>query len=259
LDAATGKALHVFKGAADGCIGGGTWTSPTIDEAAGTIYAATGTKDGCYIYEQYAMSLLELRASDLSVIQYWQVPKRERVKDGDFGATPTLFTTSTGVPMVGMDNKNGLYYAFKRGDLSHPVWQTRLATRMGTISSSAWDGHRLYVGARRFTANGVNCLESVVALDPDTGKIIWRHCQPSEGLIGAISAVPGLVIFGEAGEVVILDATSGQSLFTYIGKRKKGVISLFRGWASVSHGALYIGGTDGNLYAFGLPTSAGTH
>ncbi len=249
LDAATGNVQHVFKGAADGCIGGGTWTSPTIDEAAGIVYVATGTKDGCYIYEKYAMSLLELRAADLSVIQYWQVPKRERVKDGDFGATPTLFTTSTGVPMVGMDNKNGIYYAFKRGDLSHPVWQTRLATSAGTISSSAWDGHRLYVGARRFKTNGVNCLESVIALDPGTGNIIWRHCFQRRALIGAIVAVPGLVVLGQAGYVLVLDATSGQTLFSY-GHDTPDNYSLFRGWASISHGVLYIGGTDGKLYAF---------
>jgi outer membrane protein assembly factor BamB len=117
----------------------------------------------------------------------------------------------------------------------------------------------LYVGARATVVNGVWCPESVLALDPDNGAIIWRHCQPSEGLLGAIVAVPGLVIYGQVESVDVLDATSGQPLFIYVGKKKKGVVSLFRGWASVSHGVIYIGGTDGNLYAFALPSSTGAH
>ena len=65
--------------------------------------------------------------------------------DGDFGATPTLFTASIdGKPtkLVGAVNKNGIYYAFRRGDVAAgPVWKTTpLSIYPVTIASSAWDG-----------------------------------------------------------------------------------------------------------------------
>ena len=254
LDPATGTIQHVFNTVPEGCIGGGVWSSPVIDEAAGTVYISTGTKGPCptpqlAALDIHSLAVLELRASDLSLLHSWQLPKSERVHDGDFGATPTLFTTSTGVPMVGVANKNGKYYAFKRDDLSAPVWRAVLSTGHGVISSSAWDGHWLYVGARTMKVNGALCPESVVALDPDTGAIMWRHCMQRRALIGAIVAVPGLVVYGQAGYVMVLDATSGQPLFSY-GHDTPDNFSLFRGWASISHGVLYIGGTDGQLYAF---------
>ena len=257
LDPVTGTIQHVFNTIPNGCLGGGVWSSPTIDEAAGTVYIAVGNKGPCPTPQLadrdiYSQALLELRASDLSLLQSWQLPKSERIHDPDFGATPTLFTTSTGVPMVGVANKNGMYYAFKRDDLSAPVWRAALSTGHlghGVISSSAWDGHNLYVGARTVKVNGVLCPESVVALDPDTGAIIWRHCMKRRALIGAIVAVPGLVVLGQAGYVMVLDATSGQMLFSY-GQDTPDNYALFRGWASISQGVLYIGGTDGKLYAF---------
>ncbi len=246
LDPATGTIQYAFNTVPNGCRGGGVWSSPTIDEAAGTVYISTGTKGPCATPELanldiHSLAILELRASDLSLLQSWQLPKSERIHDGDFGSTPTLFTTSTGVLMVGLTNKNGA-----------PVWRAALSTGHlghGVISSSAWDGQRLYVGARTMIINGVLCPDSVVALDPNTGTILWRHCMKRRALIGAVVAVPGLVVFGQEGYVMVLDATSGQTLFNY-GQDTPDNYSLFRGWASISHGVLYIGGTDGKLYAF---------
>jgi polyvinyl alcohol dehydrogenase (cytochrome) len=257
LNPSTGTIQHTFNTVPNGCRGGGVWSSPVIDDAAGTVYVSTGTKGPCQTpqlgkLDTHSIALLELRASDLTLLQSWQIPKAERIHDGDFGATPTLFTTSTGIPMVGVANKNGVYYAFKRDDLSAPVWRAKLSPDHlghGLISSSAWDGHKLYVGSRTITINGVYCAESMAALDPDTGNIIWRHCFKRRALIGAIIAVPGLVILGQAGYVRVLDAASGQTLFSY-GIDTPDNYSLFRGWASVSHGVIYIGGTNGKLYAF---------
>jgi len=247
MDATTGRIQHIFNTVPDGCVGGGIWSSPTIDEATGTVYISTGTIHPCHLHERYAIGLVELRASDLSLIQSWQVPRSERIHDGDFGATPTLFSTSVGVPMVGLVNKNGIYYAFKRDDLSSQVWETRIATTGINISSSAWDGHRLYVGGRRITINGVTCRDSVMALNPDDGAIIWQHCLANTRYTGAVVAVPGLVVMGQGPYVTVLDATSGQLLANL---KSADDSSHFWGWASISHGVLYIGDTKGRLYAF---------
>ncbi len=246
MDAATGRIQHTFNTVPDGCVGGGVWSSPTIDEAAGTVYVSTGTIDPCQPHERYAIGLVELRAADLSFIQSWQVPKSERIQDGDFGATPTLFTTSAGTPMVGLVNKNGIYYAFKRGDLSRQVWETRIAATGINISSSAWDGQRLYVGSRRVTISGVTCRDGMTALNPDDGAIIWQHCLANTRYTGAVMVVPGLVAIGQGPYVTLLDATSGQILANV--KNEDG--AAFWGWATISHGVLYIGDTKGRLYAF---------
>ena len=47
LDRTTGAVQHTFNVVPNGCIGGGVWGSPTIDEAAGTIYFTTGNDGDC--------------------------------------------------------------------------------------------------------------------------------------------------------------------------------------------------------------------
>ena len=259
LNPATGSIQHTFNLVPKGCTGAGVWSSPTIDEEAGTIYITTANAGSCSSFERFAVALVELRASDLSLIHSWQVPKSEQTGDGDFGATATLFTTGTGIPMVGVENKNGKYYAFKRGDLSKPVWKARIATGRGSLSSSAWDGHRIYVAGRSIKLHGVHCHGSLAALDPDTGALIWQDClkqslsdapltNPVGGPVtGAVAAVPGLVVYGQGASMMVFDAASGEILFSY---QDTNPGALFRGWASISHGVLYMGNTDGRLFAF---------
>ena len=95
LDAATGTVLDVFHAAPPGCVGDGIWGSPALDSAAGTIYVATGNPGECPSTEAYGDSVVELRASDLSVVGSWNVPAAQQAFDSDFGSTPTLFSYRT--------------------------------------------------------------------------------------------------------------------------------------------------------------------
>src|SRR6266487_3802289 len=244
LDALTGKIIwNTSLGSSPSHF---IWSSPAIYN--GSVYIGMASFGACSTSEHYTIALVELSASDLSFKQVWQVPTSEQISDGDFGATPTLFTTSTGTPMVGLENKNGKFYAFKRDAIgSGPVWSSKLATGRGSQSSAAWDGHALYVGGNSVTLNGTNCHGSVSALNPDTGAIMWQHCMKSGSVVGAITAVPGLVILGQGTYLMVLNATSGQTLFRFQDTNSS---SQFWGWASVSSGVLYIGNADGHLYAF---------
>src|SRR5947209_8775599 len=117
LDAATGSIKNTFKVVPDGCTGAGVSGSPAIDEANGTVYFATGNAGSCSSSEIYSESLIELHASDLSFIHHWQVPANQQLFDTDFGSTPTLFHATIGgtdTPLVGVPNKNGIYYTFNR-------------------------------------------------------------------------------------------------------------------------------------------------
>ena len=70
----------------DGCIGGGIWTSPTVDPSDGSIYVTTGTPNPCHTPgTNLAPSIVKLRASDLAILSSWTVP----VNRSRRSATPT--------------------------------------------------------------------------------------------------------------------------------------------------------------------------
>ncbi len=180
FDATTGKLLHQFDSVPVGCTGGGIWSSPTIDVAAGALYVTTGTQSKCTGANVYAPSLLKLDVADVShLLDSWTVPKNVWVGDSDFGTTPTLFQETingTVTDMVGAANKNGVYYAFNRANIgAGPVWQAQIANRGscpqcggGSVASSAWDGHTLFVAGGKTTINGKACQGSLRAINPNS-------------------------------------------------------------------------------------------
>jgi polyvinyl alcohol dehydrogenase (cytochrome) len=74
LNATTGVVENTMDTVPDGCTGASVWASPTVDEASGTVYFATGDPGTCSTAEPYAESLIEVSASDLSLVGSWQVP-----------------------------------------------------------------------------------------------------------------------------------------------------------------------------------------
>ena len=260
VNASTGAIQHTFNVVPNGCMGGGIWGSAAIDNATGMLYFATGDLGHCSMTEPLVSAVIAVHASDLSLVGSWQVPGLNLADNFDFGNTPTLFQTKIGGvshSMLGIINKNGIYYAFDRTRISAgPVWQRQLAnpggspdTGQGSISSSAWDGANLYVAGAATTMNGKNCPGSLRALNPTNGTIRWETCVGKDVLAGVI-AVPGLVVVGAGPNMFVIDAGTGKRLFTFHDTTVGG--SSFWAAASISNGMLYDGGTDGNLYAFGL-------
>jgi outer membrane protein assembly factor BamB len=261
MDAATGAIQHVFVDVPAGCVGGGIWSSPTIDTVRREIYVTTGTyPSSCPKPEPYAVGIVELRASDLAVMGAWQVPVADRASDGDFGATPTLFQANIGGQvraMVGVGNKNGKYYAFMRGALGHGlVWTDTLGIPgncpecgQGIIASSAWDGSRLYVAGGRTTIGGKNCQGYLRALNPGTGAIIWQDCFAEGPALGGVTAVPGVIVVGEGNTVKVVSATTGVMLKNLADIHLN---SYFFGVPTISNGVLYVGNMDRFFYAYGL-------
>lgn len=251
LNRVTGALQNTFNVVPSGCTGGGVWGSPTVDAAAGTIYFATGNAGDCGSSEPLAPAVIEVRASDLSLVGSWTVPAAQQTVDSDFGSTPTLFSGVIGGqshPLVGVMNKNGVYYALERDALSSgPVWSTRIATGgedppggNGDIAPAAFDGTALYAGG---DANG-SCSGSVNALNPSTGAFIWQHCLTDGFVLGAVTVTSGgVVAVGEGNNITLVSAATGASLFTYTGA------GTFWGPASITGDTLYEGDMSGNLYA----------
>lgn len=253
VDTSTGTIQHTFNVVPNGCLGGSVWTSPTINETTGMLYVSTAEPRACSSKETNAEALVALHAADLSLAGVWQVPASETIQDGDFGASPTLFTaTINGVfyNMVGLSNKSGFYYAFDQSNISAgPLWHVRLATAPGpSMSSSAWDGTTLYVAAGPIVPQSTSCPGTLWALNPADGSSSWQDCLNFD-VRGGVTAVPGLVEAGVGSSINLYNATTGKQLFGFQDAHKQ---SNFEGPGSISNGVLYQGNLDGFLYAFGL-------
>ncbi len=256
LNVATGAIQHTFYTVPKGCLGATVWSSPTVDQTNSIVYISTGNEGTCSTSEPMADGLVALRASDLSLVSSWQVPASEQIFDGDFGTTPTFFKATIGgvvQKMVGLINKNGIYYALDRTAIgAGPLWEVQLAApEMGSennVSSSSWDGTTLYAAAGSTTINGSSCLGSVRALNPATGAFLWEDCL-SHDVIAPVIGVPGLVEVGSGTSLMVVNASTGGQMFSFQDTNTK---SSFSGPGSISNGVLYHGNMDGKLYAFGM-------
>lgn len=259
LNAWTGTVQHTFDVVPNTCIGGGVWDAPTLDTATGIIYFATGNAGSCATNESQAISLIAVRASDLSLISSWQIPPSQQIVDGDFGSTSTLFTATIGGvsrSLLGIVGKNGLYYAFDRTNIgAGPVWTVRIATAgdcpecgQGSIVPAAWDGHTLYAAGGNTIINGQTCQGSVQALNPTTGVPLWQRCLTVGFVLGAVTAVPGVLFVGAGDVFYALSASSGATLYAFTNPHGQ----TYFGAASISGGRVYIGNADGTLASFGV-------
>jgi polyvinyl alcohol dehydrogenase (cytochrome) len=260
LDAATGQIQNTFKTVPDGCIGASVWGAPAIDEQTGMVYFGTGNVDRkfCTLPMPYEDSLIELKASDLSMVAFWPLPKAERGQDTDYGSNPTLFqTTINGIShaMVGIVNKNGYYYALDRTNVAAgPLWKVRLspggaeAFKNATIVGAAYDGTSLYVGGSSTTIGAQQCAGSLDALDPSTGAFRWQDCLTSP-VLAPVLGVPGLIVAGAGNTMMVVNSSNGQTLYSYQDTLLNGN---FWGAAMISNGVLYEGSRSGTMFAFGL-------
>jgi outer membrane protein assembly factor BamB len=258
LDAATGAIQHTLYTVPAGCAGASVWGSPTVDTATGDIYFGTGNAGSCGSPEPLAVAVVQADRS-LNLLSSWQVPSSQRPNnDSDFGSTPTLFhATISGVvhQMVGLQNKNGIYYAFDRSAISSgPRWQKRMSVGgacpqcgKADISPSAYDGHHLFVGSENTTIGGVTCAGGIRELRPSTGKAVWADCLQSGPVLGAVTAVPGVAFAGAGNTVYAVNISTGAILWTYQDENSR---SNFWGALTISNGNVYAGNQDGNLYAF---------
>ncbi len=261
INASTGVIQNTFNTAPNGCTGSGVSGSVAVDTTNGTLYFATGNGNTCPQNEIYGYAVIELNASNLSYISSWQVPAAQQTGDSDFISSPTIFPVTIGGTlhhMVGVANKNGIYYAFDEASIAKgPVWEIQVAQDKndcpqcgdGSISPNAWDGTNLYVAGGNTTINGNFCLGSLRALNPATGAVIWAQCLPDGPVLGATVAVPGVVAVTEGTSLCLMATSDGHILFK-ASDNSNG--SQYYAAPTIANGVVYAANKDGNFFAYGL-------
>jgi polyvinyl alcohol dehydrogenase (cytochrome) len=254
----TGAVQHTWFDAPAGQVGATVWSSAAAQGQQ--VWATTGSPDpnGPSLFDAY--SIVRLAASSMTKQDQWQAPNAID-SDLDFGSSPTLFAANIGgtpTQLVGACNKNGLFYAWRRSNLSAgPVWSRRVGDTGGTgsgacITSAAWDSGlaRLFVAANSTTIAGTAFAGGVRALNPATGAVVWERGLPcivngSPTINGSIVAVPlfgcpagtppSVRLFRESdgtpvGSVPATGSTFAQPVF--------------------ANGMIYVASEDGTLTAF---------
>lgn len=199
--------------------GAGMWSTAAIDAATNTVFVTTGNGDQDPASGWWGSTFLSLDATTLEVKSYYFLPGNPTVEeDIDWGSSPTLFVDSNGVPLAGATGKNGGLYVLRRQDLT-PVWHATLAVQCidpvqgcGSISTPAFDGKRLYVGAGVADPNAF-ATGSLYALDPTTGNVLWSVLLDGT-VLAPVTVANGLVFAATTMGLEVHDASSGRTVWT---------------------------------------------
>jgi outer membrane protein assembly factor BamB len=274
LNVNTGAVQAEFNAVPNGCTGGGIWGTPSVDSAAGLVYFGTGNNGNCTAGSgNYSEEIVALNTSNLSVHASIREQASDLLNDYDFGSAATLlFTAPGGTQLVGINTKDGNFYALNRGTLT-VAWTDHISDAggdagngRGSIAPGVYDGTTLYVAGGRSSTAGM-CSSSqwgfVAALNPANGSILWKTCL-TWPIVGALSMVAGLIVVPmgwvrlggdpayQAGSIFVLNAANGSTLYQYNEPSTSGTFGQFWGPVTIADGHLYAGNSDGNLIALGL-------
>jgi outer membrane protein assembly factor BamB len=177
LDQHTGARLATYYTVPSGSVGGSIWSTPAITPNGSTIFVTTGNGDPTTGAAQGdSVSIVALDANTLAKKDIWTIPSADIGPDSDFGGSPTLFTASlngASTPMVGAENKNHVYYAWRQSNLAAgPVWQQNYGANQ-EVAATAWAHGHLFIVNSKSTINSVKYAGAIRELNPATGATIW--------------------------------------------------------------------------------------
>jgi outer membrane protein assembly factor BamB len=236
-----------------GQVGGGICATPAIDAGTDTVFVTTGTGEQDPDSGLFGGALAAFDADTLELQAYFLLPSNSTNDDIEWGSSPTLFTTSGGAPMVAATGKDGVLYALSRHTLELS-WSLPVAIGCGwpelgcgSLSTPAFDGSTLYVGAGAPDPNG-SAVGSVWALSPDDGSILWE--QDLDGVVIApVTVASQLVYVGTTAGLYVFEAGSGDLLWDdHTGALYSQPV--------VSDGALYCSFVEGDLVAWRVSADA---
>ena len=227
LDAASGARRWVFdpeEGKPNGC--GDVWSSPAVDTRAGLVFAATAncptSPKGWRRYTE-AIIALDLRTGKPKWVYQ---PHQPNNNDLDFAGAPNLFTGSDGTPLVGLGNKDGVYYAVSRAT-GALVWKRKvaepgLARPGGNYSTGGFIGPTAQGNGVVVGGTAIGGAPFLHALDATSGTIDWQ--QPAAAATYGGAAIANGVVFIGATDFTFraLDLETGKVLWS---QEMKGAVS----------------------------------
>jgi outer membrane protein assembly factor BamB len=246
-----GSLDHYFNSSVPDVNGSGVWSSPAL--SGNRVYFDTGNAEHA-APSTYSESIVSVNRTSLAFIDSYQVNKTQRIGDGDFGASPTIYSEPTHrgtIPMVAAVNKNSILYAWYLSNLTL-AWDVRVSnpgSPNDTIASAAWNGEYLYDLSRGTSINGVAYNESIRAFNGRTGQIVWQLGLPqplSQAQYAAPLCFNGMVVVPDNKLVYFLNATNGHLLFRYDAGATVTVAP------SVSRGEIFLSLLSGEVVALDL-------
>jgi outer membrane protein assembly factor BamB len=225
FDQSTGALLASYDTVPDGSVGGSIWSSAAATRV-GSVWVTTGNEDPDSPQVGDSNSIVRLDSLTLVKQDIWTVPVAQQIFDGDFGASPTLFTSGRGrsvTRLIGACNKNGTFYALNAIRLSEgPVWSfqvSKTATgRALCLAAAVWDGSRLFVAGNETTIRGAIYKGSVRRLSPATGNPIWETGLPAQIVGTPTLNASGVLVAAtwdrDLNAAYLFDAASGVILAT---------------------------------------------
>src|SRR5581483_4449271 len=203
VDARTGRTTWqtvLAPTTGDGATGSGcadVWSSPSVDLARKMVFVGTGNCVTPHGWGRFSEALVALGLDDGAVKWSYQ-PHQPNHDDFDFAGAPNLFEAN-GHALVGLGNKDGMYYAVDR-DTGAAVWKTKAAdpglTEPGSnFSTGGFIGPAAVADGIVTGGTAIGGSPSLHGLDAATGGIKWQ--QPEAAPTYAAAAVAnGVLIIG---------------------------------------------------------------
>jgi polyvinyl alcohol dehydrogenase (cytochrome) len=198
-----------------GCVD--VWSSPSVDEERGLVFAATGncptSPDGWGDYTE-AIFALDLETGEPA----WSYQPHEPNNDDlDFAGSPNLFTID-GRDVVGLGNKDGHYYVVDRAT-GEEVWQVE-ATQPGleqegsNFSTGGFIGGTAVSDGMVVGGTGVGPCPCAHGIDAATGDIVWQNEEPANTYAASSVANGVLFLGGNDFTFRALDLATGEILWS---------------------------------------------
>ncbi|XP_019161587.1 PREDICTED: uncharacterized protein LOC109158176 [Ipomoea nil] len=187
--------------------------------------------------------------------------------DADFGEAPMMLSVvvngSTRDIVVAVQ-KSGFAWALDR-DNGEMVWYTE-AGPGGFVGGGTWgaatDNERVYTSIANSNRLNFTLLPSKnvtigggwVAMDAQTGKILWSTAVPDTGLSNPVTVANGVLFAGSVhprGPVFAINAKTGEILWSYY------TGATVYGGMSVSNGCVYVGNGYRVSIGAGIPIFTG--
>ena len=221
--ATTGELLWDFDpdavggqaGAGTGCVD--VWSSPSVDEARGLVFAATGncpTSPEGWGDHTEAIFALDLETGE----PVWAYQPHEPNNDDlDFAGSPNLFRVGD-QDVVGLGNKDGHYYVVDRAT-GEPVWQVE-ATQPGLEQPGSNFSTGGFIGATAVSdgvvagGTGVGPCPCAHGIEAATGEILWQNEEPANTYASAAVADGVLFLGGNDFTLRALDLATGEILWS---------------------------------------------